>query len=206
MTGKAAAEQPTNRWDRDTADGQAAHLWALLQRGATDRRSLWHTPTIATIDDAGAPTVRTVVLRAVAPADWTLRFHTDRRSPKFDQLQRAPQIALHIYDAEQKLQVRLAGVAALHTDDDLADRAWIATQPMSRVAYAQAPAPGVPIGGERLPLLATGAHDDLARTNFAAVVLHVTSIDWLHLAADGHRRARLHRDAGGILTSHWLAP
>lgn len=193
-------------WDQSAVETHSNQVWAQLQRGVSDRRSLWHTPTIATVDERGGPELRTVVLRGASSVDWTLRFHTDRRSNKFAQLHAAPLIALHVYDPKQKLQIRISGRASLHWDDDLANKAWDATQPMSRLAYAQVPRPGEKLTTADIARVTGGHHDQEARANFAAVVIHAATIDWLSLAAGGHRRALLERAAFGQFSGHWLAP
>jgi hypothetical protein len=42
--------------------------------------------------------------------------------------------------------------------------------------------------------------------NFAAVVIRVMSIDWLHLSATVHRRALFERNNNVLVTGNWLAP
>ena len=197
---------PDARWSAASALAHSDRVWALAQRGVVDRRSCWHTPTIGTQSETGAPELRTVVLRGVSHTDWIMRFHTDVRSGKFAQLRRCPLVALHVYDQRHKLQVRISGNATLHTDDEIAEQAWSATRPMSRIGYAQEHRPGQKRDVERLPQLAVGQHDVRARTNFAAVFIHVTKIDWLSLAAEGHSRVLLERDSSGALVAHWLAP
>lgn len=188
------------------AEALSRGLWGLAQRGVVDRRSVWHTPTVATQGVSGAPELRTVVLRGASSVEWTLRFHTDRRSGKFAQITRSAQIALHVYDPRHQIQVRMSGTATLHTDDDVAQRAWVATQPMSRVGYAQREHPGHVLGQDRVVRLPVGLHDAEARINFVAVIVHLRAIDWLHLAADGHRRAVLQRDELGSVVGQWVAP
>ncbi|NBR79124.1 MAG: pyridoxamine 5'-phosphate oxidase, partial [Alphaproteobacteria bacterium] len=58
----------------------------MLERGAADRRSAFHTPTVATIGLDGRPRLRTIVLRACDTANRSLRFHTDARSDKINEL------------------------------------------------------------------------------------------------------------------------
>ena len=197
---------PDGVWGVTAAEAHSKHLWALAQRGVVDRGSVWHTPTVATQGANGAPELRTVVLRGISSVEWTLRFHTDRRSGKFEQICRSPQIAMHVYDTRQKLQVRMAGTATLHADDDIAQQAWTATQPMSRVGYAQREHPGRALPYERVTRLPVGIHDTEARANFVAVMMRVTTVDWLYLAAEGHRRAVLHRDRLGSIVGQWIAP
>jgi pyridoxamine 5'-phosphate oxidase len=193
-------------WSAADAKALSDRVWSLAQRGVVDRRSCWHTPTLATRSATGAPDLRTVVLRGVSHADWMMRVHTDVRSGKFAQLICCPLVAIHVYDPRHKLQVRIFGTAALHSEGDIAERAWAATQPMSRVGYAQEHSPGTVVSVDRLPRLAVGYDDARARSNFAAIVIQAERIDWLSLAAEGHSRALLKRDDCGVVTGHWLAP
>jgi pyridoxamine 5'-phosphate oxidase len=193
-------------WSDDAAREHTNSLWALAERGVADRHSVWHTPTFATQHDTGRPDLRTVVLRAASRSEWTMRVHTDRRSAKANQLAVSPSVAVHVYDPRQKLQVRIFGIASLHRDDDIAEAAWAATKPMSRVGYAQEQRPGDKLKTEHGPPLNVGQHDDQARLNFTAVVIRVLSIDWLHLSASGHRRAIFQRNSESLITGSWLAP
>ena len=63
-------------------DGSLAHAWAMIGRGVADRRSAFHTPVVATVDETGAPSQRVMVLRAADSAARTLRLHTDQRFGK----------------------------------------------------------------------------------------------------------------------------
>ena len=180
--------------------------WSLMVRGVADRRSLFHTPSIATVSPAGHPEVRTVVLRGASSTDWSFRFNTDTRSAKFAALAASPKIALHVYDPHLKVQLRLSGAAQVHIAGDQAEAAWAKSLPMSRACYAQKPAPGAELPAPDLPPVRAGEDLEFARENFAAVVMGVTHIDWLYLLASGHRRARFSRDAAGCVESHWLAP
>jgi hypothetical protein len=183
-----------------------AGIWDRLERGVTDRRSAFHAPTLATLGLDGRPRARTVVLRGTERADRTLRFHCDARSDKFAELDAEPRVALHAYDAASKFHVRAEGVATLHRADTVADRAWNASRPASRVGYGTEPAPGSVI--ERGDAYALPADDEAVaagRANFAAVVVKVRTFEYLHLAFAGHRRARF-RFEGERVEASWLAP
>jgi hypothetical protein len=172
----------------------------LLVRGAADRRSPFHTPTLATIGLDGAPQARTVVLRAVSPEELSARVHTDLRSAKAAELTADPRATLHFYDARHQVQVRLSGRAEL-LSGDAAEPYWTASRPMSRRCYAADPAPGVPIPAPLpAPLDDTGG-----RPNFAAILLRVDSLEWLWLWSEGHRRARF-RWRQAEWAGEWLAP
>jgi pyridoxamine 5'-phosphate oxidase len=41
---------------------------------------------------------------------------------------------------------------------------------------------------------------------FAAVIIKVEQLDWLYLAAQGHRQAQFDWAANGVVTSCWLVP
>jgi pyridoxamine 5'-phosphate oxidase len=193
-------------WTDDAALAQAESLWALAERGVADRHSVWHTPTLATQHVTGRPDLRTVVLRAASRSHWTMRIHTDWRSGKIEQLTASPHVAVHVYDPRQRLQVRIFGIASLHYDDDIAAAAWAATQPMSRRGYAQPQRPGEKIKTECVPPPKLGQQEEQARLNFSVVLIQATSMDWLHLAATGHRRALFERSREGTVTGSWLAP
>jgi pyridoxine/pyridoxamine 5'-phosphate oxidase len=184
--------------------------WQPFVAAVAVRRGPFHTPSIATIGAGAVPRLRTVVLRDCDADGWRLRFHTDRRSAKFEELSANPAIALHVYSQPAKLQVRLDGVAHLHCDDEFASLAWDRSQPSSRACYAQAAAPGVRLeapepdltvpAGPRVPV-------QTGRQNFCAVQVQIVSLEWLYLRAAGHRRARFERNAAaGGISATWLAP
>jgi hypothetical protein len=185
-----------------TPEEALADAFRLLSRGVADRRSPFHAPTLATRGTDGAPTLRTVVLRSFDPTARVVRIHTDRRSGKVAEIAADPRAALHVYDAGGQVQVRIAGVATLHVDDAVAQAAWAASREMSRMTYATPHAPGAPV--EEPP----GAPQDAtgAEVNFAAVTLRIDAMDWLLLAAAGHRRARFAWDEAGVVSSGWVAP
>lgn len=181
-----------------------AHAWACLARGVADRRSAFHTLTVATIGGDGRPRLRSVVLRAAEPSAARLRFHTDARSDKVAELAADPRIALHGYDAGAKLQIRIEGRASIHGEDALADAAWAASRPMSRECYGTQPAPGSAIPGPgAFSLPQDEAACDAGRVNFRAVVVAAETLETLYLAHSGHRRARFDLRTG---EGEWLAP
>ncbi len=186
-------------------DATLAKAWGLLDLGVTDRRSPFHTPTIATIRGDGAPSVRTVVLRAVDPDRRTLRFHTDRRSNKVRELVVDPRVALHFYDPAEKIQLRVDGRATLHVEDAAAAEAWDGTRPFSRLCYGVSPNPGVEITDPRMAAQETSGDRDAGRENFAAVSVDIACLEWLYLAAHGHRRARFTWE-GQNPTAAWRVP
>jgi hypothetical protein len=195
---------PLPPWYNDLA-GTLAEAWAMLVRGAADRRHPFHTLQVATIGEDGAPSVRTVVLRAAAPGERTLRFHTDSRSRKARELAADPRVALHAYHPAAKIQLRLSGTATLHRDDAMADSAWAATRPFSRACYRLAAAPGTAVDDPDAALAEAGSGPEAGREVFVAVTVSVARLEFLFLAAAGHRRA-LFAWRGEALEARWLVP
>lgn len=187
--------------------------WRLLYHGALMSRNPMHYMGVASYGEAGI-NLRTVVLRHADPEARILRFHTDVRSGKWSDLQADPRVSLLLYDNPEKTQLRLTGIAFLHTDDALAEEAWEKTALYSRRCYLSVEAPSasseIPTSG--LPESFIDANPSigestLGRKNFGVVLIQVQSLDWLNLNAHGHRRAKFTYDDSGTLNgSTWLVP
>ncbi|MGL5114605.1 MAG: pyridoxamine 5'-phosphate oxidase family protein [Beijerinckiaceae bacterium] len=184
-----------------------AESWRLLARGVADRRSAFHHPVVATLGLDGRPCARTVILRSCDAGVRLLRFHTDIRSEKIAELRRDPRVAMHFYDSGAKIQVRVEGRAALHADDGIADAAWGGSRLFSRQCYGVVPGPGTEIGqGGDFTLPDTSNEETVAgRANFVAVIVAVEQLEWLYLAAAGHRRALFSWNSD-VLQSGWRTP
>ena len=187
------------------ADDLTASLqeaFRLLADAVPNRRSAFHTPTIASLDDTGAPSLRTVVLRGFDADARSLRFHTDRRSDKARGIARDPRVMMHFYDAALHIQLRVAGRAVLHLEDAVADAAWEGSRSSSRMCYAAPDASGAIVPGPP----AAPKDSEIGRPHFAAVVIGFYKLEWLWLAAAGHQRARFIWDEAGHLSADWIAP
>ena len=202
---KAPGHQATPPAFYDDLDGSLAEAWRLIGRGVADRRSPFHTPTVATTRPDGSPALRTVVLRGAAPPDWTLRFHTDVRSAKFAELEADPRVALHFYDAGRKIQIRVDGRARLLTGDPATSKIWNVMKPHSRACYRAESGPGQAFAAPPPAPAGEAATGNQGRENFAVVSVAAARLEWLYLAARGHRRARFEKE-GDRLSCTWLAP
>jgi hypothetical protein len=111
-----------------------------------------------------------------------------------------PRVSLHGYDPAQRIQLRLQCRASLHCDDAVAEAGWNASRDFSRMCYAITPGPGHPAAAP--PPAPTDAVS--GRENFAVIQLVFNEMEWLWLAADGHRRARFTWGEEPIAT--WLVP
>jgi len=163
---------------------------------------------VATVRD-GVPEVRIMVLRAVDRHSASLRFHTDARSDKCRQ--RGPASIL-AYDADARIQIRVTGTISVQASGAVADAAWAEASQSSRRCYLAEPGPGTAIDGPASGLrpdletrIPTRAESEAGRANFAVMLFTAKHIDWLHLAATGHRRAAF-ACLNGEWRGHWVIP
>lgn len=188
-------------------------LWALMARGAADRRSAMHTPVLGSIAADGRPSLRTVVLRSVDRSARCLRAHTDARSPKVAELRADPRAELLLYDPTAKVQIRLSCTVDVHIGDDVAQAAWQASTLFARRCYLIERAPGsaADVATSGLPAWVDGRAPDQNEVaqgfaNFAVLLLHIDAIDWLYLAHSGHRRARFAWSEAEGWQGSWAVP
>jgi hypothetical protein len=186
----------------DSLDEILATALRLFSRGVADRRSAFRAPTLATVNAAGHPCLRTVVLRGFEPAARGVTIHTDRRASKMREIQTNPSVALHVYDQSACIQLRIDAIAEIHVDDAVAQKAWARTPPMSRLVYSVQTPPGTPVPAP------PNAPDnpDVAAANFAVLSLTFYRIEWLWLNHAGHRRAAFTWNAAGECHATWLVP
>ena len=187
-------------------DAAREHGFDLMTKAVRLRTAPMHTPVVSTIGSDGRPRARVVVLRAFDREQQQLRFHTDIRSDKFHELDRDPRIALSFYDAQEKIQLRIEGRATLHQNDAVADNAWSASQPMSKLCYAVEPGPGREISArDDFALPRDRSESEMGRAHFAAVIVTIEEVDWLWLGAAGNRRAS-YQFARDKIAARWMVP
>lgn len=186
--------------------------FTLLARGVRDRHSALHVATLASSGRDGFPAARSVVLRAVDAGRRTLRFHTDPRSAKWAELQADPRVTILFYEPRARLQFRFRAIATLHHDDESTREVWAGIAAGSRRVYLGLP-PGTPsatpVSG--LPTELEGRHPTAEESapgvaNFAMIRARLLDLDWLHLAAGGHRRARFAWPQDAPPAATWLVP
>ncbi|MEM8877759.1 MAG: pyridoxamine 5'-phosphate oxidase family protein [Pseudomonadota bacterium] len=173
-----------------TLSGVEESAWQLLRRGTKDRRSAFHTLTLATVASEGLPEMRVVVLREVDRERRLLRFNTDLRTPKFAELTANPRVAIQGYDPRRKVALRLAGIARTEAGTERVQAVWDGMKDMSRECYRVGQSPSTPIPSpEESPL--HGLSEEEAFANFALVDVVLTRLEWLYLRHGGHMRARV---------------
>jgi 3-hydroxyisobutyrate dehydrogenase len=183
--------------------------WNRLVTGATKSRSPFHTPCVATLNQEEV-SLRTVVLRKALAKERELRFHTDIRSPKWQELSLNSSISALFYDAVDRIQLRVKGKAVLHQTNEITAEASQKTTLSSRCCYLTEHSPSSfsaistsglseDIEQENFSL----AESEIGYSNFGIVSIHVQSIDWLWLNHAGHRRAFFDYEKGSF---HWMVP
>lgn len=183
--------------------------WDRLVSGAVKSRTPFHTPSIATLHQ-GEVNLRAVVLRKTLATERELRFHTDIRSPKWQELSQNPSISALFYDAIDRIQLRVKGKAVLHHTNEITAEAWQKTSLSSRKCYLTRFSPSSfseestsgltdDIEHENFTL----AESESGYSNFGIVSIHVQSIDWLWLNHAGHRRAFFDYEKGSF---QWMIP
>jgi general stress protein 26 len=165
-----------------------------LLAAADDRGHPMRLFTVATVDDRGRPDARLLVLRGASPDHRRLWFHTDRRSPKVEQLRHCPVICAIAYDGQDGVQLRVRGTGTLHENDDLARRHWEQIDIATRCAYAVSSAPGEHLVHPDPRMEAhrreLGTPDELVgKANFLVIELVVDEIEWFQASLLGDRRA-----------------
>jgi pyridoxamine 5'-phosphate oxidase len=158
--------------------------------------------TLATVDDAGVPDARVVLLRGVDEVG--VRWYSNRRSAKGRQLAARPVAAVVLFWPQLERQVRLRG-AVEHLSDDESDRYW-ATRPRdSQVAAWASDQSEVVAGRAALDELAAatgvrfGAAEQVPRPpHWGGELLRPDVVElWQGRRARLHDRLRWTRQAAG---------
>ncbi len=181
----------------ETSEEIRHQIWKELGRASQDRHHAWRTPVFATANASGFVNARTVVLRRVDAVTGVLEIYTDRRSEKVADLRHQPRAQFVFWSERLHWQLRVTVTASVATDGLHAQKIWqsVKQSPAAR-DYLGTEAPGALLGTDRA-VTATVSDE----THFAVVCGIVIEMDWLELARDNHRRARLTAD-----TWTWLKP
>lgn len=180
----------------ETHVGMLNAVWATLARGVADAQHPARLPTLATVSADGWPEARTVVLRSADHDAGEVTLHTDVSSDKIKSLRTTPRAALHIWDADQCLQIRLQAEVTIDTGPDTRVL-WDRIPDHAQQSYGVTPPPGTVI---------TTALDYIKIPDpdtFAVLQCKVMHIDAVHLGAD-HRRAQFSR--ARHWNGEWLSP
>jgi len=114
------------------------------------------------------------------------------------------------YDKEEKIQVRLKVECTVNHDNDITKQSWLKTGHMSRKCYLVDNGPGTesnnPTSGLKPELdnfEFTMEQSEVGYKNFTVIQCKIKSMEWLYLAAKGHRRAKFDLETS---KDAWLIP
>ncbi|MAH79963.1 MAG: pyridoxamine 5'-phosphate oxidase [Gammaproteobacteria bacterium] len=174
----------------------------ILIRAVDDAKSLFHTPIVSSIKN-NQITSRVMVLREFDLKDRKMRFHTDFRASKIHHYEEDSSATVIGYDPEIKIQIKLQGNMSIHYDDETTKLAWDNSTSRSKKCYSVK-------GGSSKEISNPEEYDikdfkvEEGYKNFAVLVFHFNSLEFLYLKSSGHRRA-IHK-WNDEYDSKWLVP
>jgi len=153
---------------------------------------------------------RIVVLRKSDRENNIIQYHSDIRSNKIAKLKSNKNAAMLFYDKEEKIQVRLKVECVVNHENDITKQSWLKTGHMSRKCYLVDNGPGTesnnPTSGLKPELdnfEFTMEQSEVGYQNFTVIQCTIKSMEWLYLAAKGHRRAKFDLENN---KDTWLIP
>tara|TARA_S200000501_G_C20579485_1_gene636596 strand:+ start:43 stop:642 length:600 start_codon:yes stop_codon:yes gene_type:complete len=184
-------------------------FWSMLEDAVTNRSSSFRIPVFicAYQDEVDG---RIVVLRKSDRKNNVLQFHTDLRSPKISIINKNQSASLLFYDKEEKIQLRVKVKCELNNQNSLTEVSWNKTQHISRRCYLTDSPPGTISDNPTSGMISklenfdyTMEQSELGYKNFTVIKCKIKSIEWLYLAAKGHRRAKFDLETK---KNCWLVP
>ena len=170
-------------------------IWSMLDDAVTNRTSPFRIPVFmcANQDEIDG---RIVVLRKSNRGNNLLQFHTDFRSPKVNILMKNNKASLLFYDKEEKIQLRVKVDCEVNNQNSITEESWKKTQHISRRCYLTDSPPGTKSENPTSGMISkledfdyTMEQSEEGFKNFTVIKCKIKSIEWLYLAAKGHRRA-----------------
>ncbi len=186
-------------------------IWELLKVGLQNRDLPFHIPVFICGDKTKSDG-RIVVLRGVDEKEKKIWFHSDIRSSKVKTLKSNSEATLLFYDKNEKIQLRINGKAKINYNNNITSKSWEKTAHMSRQCYLGDKAPGS-FASEATSGLTTVVDNlkytkeesELGYKNFCVIETFIKSVEWLYLAAKGHRRAYF-SFKNNLIEKKWLIP
>ena len=183
-----------------------------LTRGVKDRKHTFHTPVFCNVDNENSIESRVVVLRQFDSPNMVLNFHTDFRSPKILGLQQNNNSLLVFYDHKLKIQLRIKTTSIINNQNKVTQEMWDQTRLFSRKCYLteKAPSSSTNLPEDGIDESLRGREPTLEESergykNFTVVQNQIQQIDWLYLAASGHRRLKIILEKQ-IPSFQWIIP
>ena len=185
-------------------------IWDLLANAVKDRSSEFRTPVFICGNDKDLDG-RVVVLRKADHANNFIQYHSDIRSSKIEKIKKNPNCSLLFYGKEEKIQLRIKAKCEINYGNEIAKQSWESTGHISRKCYLVNKGPGTrsekPTSGLNSKFDNfdfTKEESEMGYKNFCVIKCKIKSIEWLYLAAKGHRRALINLNGSKKFT--WLIP
>jgi len=190
-------------------NGIKAKIWSMLDNAIKDRSSQFRIPVFicGSQDDFDG---RIVVLRKSDQSNNLIQYHSDIRSNKIAKLRNNKNASMLFYDKDEKIQVRLKVECTVNHDNEITKESWLKTGHMSRKCYLVDNGPGTlsenPTSGLKPELdnfEFTMEQSEAGYKNFTVIDCKIKSMEWLYLAAKGHRRAKFDLNTK---KEYWMIP
>ena len=185
-------------------------IWQLLTDAVKDRSSEFRTPVFICGDEKDLDG-RVVVLRKADQQNNLLQYHSDIRSSKIKKIKKNPNCSILFYGKQEKIQLRVKAECDVNYNNDVTKESWEKTGHISRKCYLVTYGPGTesdkPTSGldNKFDNFGfTKEESEVGYKNFCVIKCKIKSIEWLYLAAKGHRRALI--KLGDSNKFKWLIP
>ena len=184
-------------------------IWSLLVDAVKNRSSEFRTPVFICGNDKDLDG-RVVVLRKADQQNNFIQYHSDIRSFKIEKIKKNPNCSILFYGKEEKIQLRIKAECIVNHDNETTKESWEKTGHISRKCYLVTNGPGTesdkPTSGldnkfDNFDFTKEESEDGYK--NFCVIRCNIKSIEWLYLAAKGHRRALFDLENN---KKNWLVP
>ena len=184
-------------------------IWLMLDDAIINRSSPFRIPVFI-CGDQNDFDGRIVVLRKSDKLNNVVQYHSDIRSDKINKLKKNKNAAMLFYDKEEKIQIRLKVECIINHNNEITKASWLKTGHMSRKCYLVDNGPGtespIPTSGLKPELdnfEFTMEQSEVGYKNFTVIQCKIKSMEWLYLAAKGHRRAKFDLENN---KEYWVVP
>ena len=185
-------------------------LWSLLTEAVKERSSEFRTPVFICGNEKDLDG-RVVVLRKADQKNNFIQFHSDIRSSKIEKIKKNPNCSVLFYGKKEKIQLRLKTECEVNFNNEITKESWKKTGHVSRKCYLVTNGPGTVsdkptsgLNGKFDNFDFTKEESEEGYKNFSVIRCKIISIEWLYLAAKGHRRALINFKGSKKFT--WLVP
>ena len=185
-------------------------LWSLLFEAVKNRESEFRTPVFI-CGNKNDLDGRVIVLRKADKENRFLQFHSDIRSSKIKKIKENSNCSILFYGKKDKIQLRLKVIAEINFKNNITKESWEKTGHISRKCYlvnngpgsvSEKPTSGLDSKFDNFDF--TKEQSEEGYKNFCVIKCKIKTIEWLYLAAKGHRRALINFEGSKKFT--WLVP